>query len=185
MAGDPFPLLSTGQARPGVLCPVLGFPVQEGLGRTRKSPVEGHQADGGTAALLWGKTERAGALQPAEEKAPGDLLCVCKYLNGGCGQDWARLFSVLGQEAMCTNWSTGGSLWTSGSNSVLCVCDWVLVQVVQRGCEVSFLEVFRNCLDVVLVTRVYVSTCLSMGLDQMTSRSPLQPWPILIQWDPA
>ena len=72
-----------------------GFPVQEGLGHIGKSPVEGHQDDGGTGALLWGKTERAGAVQAAEEKAPGGLLCVCKYLKGGCGQDRARLFSVL------------------------------------------------------------------------------------------
>jgi len=33
------PLLSTGDARPGILCQVMGFPIQERHGHTGESPV--------------------------------------------------------------------------------------------------------------------------------------------------
>lgn len=147
-----------------------GFPVQEGLEHIGKSPVEGHQDDGGTGALLWGKTERAGAVQAAEEKAPGGLLCVCKYLKGGCGQVRARLFSVLPSAGTRGNvHKLEHRRFPVNIRKQFCaVCVWVLVQVVQRGCEISFLELFRNCLDVVLVTHVYVYPCLGRVLDQTT-----------------
>ncbi|KAK4824245.1 hypothetical protein QYF61_012511 [Mycteria americana] len=61
--------LNTGEATPGVLCPVLGSPA-----------------------------ERAGAVQPGEEKAQGDLINVCEYLKGGCKEDGPRLFSGVASD---------------------------------------------------------------------------------------
>ena len=45
---------------------------------------------------------------------------------------------VTGQEAMGTNWNTGGSAWTSG-NTFACAGDQALAQVAQRGCGISIL----------------------------------------------
>lgn len=39
--GDPVPLFSPGEATSGVLCRVMGSPVQERQGTTRASPEEG------------------------------------------------------------------------------------------------------------------------------------------------
>jgi len=38
-----FPLFSTGEVTPGVLCLTVGFPVQKRNGHTGKSPRKGHK----------------------------------------------------------------------------------------------------------------------------------------------
>ena len=66
------PLLSTGESTPGVLGPDLGLPVQEGHRHSGVSPAKGHEGDQGTGASeIEGEAERAGTVQPGEEKAQG------------------------------------------------------------------------------------------------------------------
>lgn len=52
MISDPSPLLSTDEATPGMLHPILGFPAHERHGRTADTPMEGHKHDEGTGVSL-------------------------------------------------------------------------------------------------------------------------------------
>ena len=69
--GDPAPLLCAGEASPGVLRPDVESSVQEKHVALEACPEEGHKNElrDGTP-LLRGQAERAGAVQPGEEKAP-------------------------------------------------------------------------------------------------------------------
>jgi len=60
----------------------------------------------GLEHLMRRKAERAGTVQPGEEKAQGDLINVYKFLKGGCREDRASHFSVV-------PWRTRGSVHTS------------------------------------------------------------------------
>ena len=87
------PLLCPGEATSEVLCPVLGSSVQKREGSPRKSPVEvdrDHKWPG--AFPVEGRAERPGTLQPAEEKAEGNLITVYVYLKCGRQVDGGGLF---------------------------------------------------------------------------------------------
>ena len=70
--GGPAPLLWAGEASPGVLRSDVKSSVQERHGPVRVHPEEGHKNDlrDGTP-LLQRQAERAGTVQPGEEKGPG------------------------------------------------------------------------------------------------------------------
>ena len=62
---------------------MLGSSVEKRDGHIGESPTKGHKDDEGTgASLLWGKAERAGTVQPREEKAQGGSYQCIKILEG-------------------------------------------------------------------------------------------------------
>ena len=70
--GDSIPVLSSHETSPGVLHPALEPPTQGGHGVVGAGPEESHDDDDDQRAgapPLRGQAERAGALQPGEEKA--------------------------------------------------------------------------------------------------------------------
>ena len=69
-----------------------------------ESLMKGHEDDWRTEApRMWGKAERAGTVQPAEETAQGDPTDVYEGLKGGCKEDRARLCSVVPRDRTRNN----------------------------------------------------------------------------------
>ncbi|KAK4824359.1 hypothetical protein QYF61_013694 [Mycteria americana] len=97
----------------------------------------------GLEHLTYKERLRAGTVQPREEKARRDLINVYKYLEGGCKEDRARLFSVVP-----SNRARGSGHRPKHGGFPLNIRkhfftedegDQALAQVVQRACGVSIL----------------------------------------------
>jgi len=143
-------VLSGSEVIAGALCPVLGSPLPESHG---ERPVKGHQDDEGTGvSLLRGKAERAGLVQPGEERAQGDLSNVYKYLQGGCKEDRARLFSVVPSDRTRGRGHTRKH-WRSPLNIRKHV---VTVRLPREVAESPSLEMFKSHLDMVLGILLYM-----------------------------
>jgi len=93
--GDSAPLLCSGETSPGVLCPALEPPAQEGHEPFGVGPEKGNENDQGDGApLRRGQAERVGALQPGEEKAPGRPYCGLPVLKRGLIRKMGTAFLV-------------------------------------------------------------------------------------------
>lgn len=83
--------LSTVEAAPGVVCPVLGFPVQNRV--TGESPAKCCEDEGTGLPLLQGKAERVGTVKP---RGMGGHSPGWPYIgSGGCKEHRVRLFQVV------------------------------------------------------------------------------------------
>ena len=81
--GDSVPLFCSSKTPHGVLCPALEPPAQ-GHGPVGAGTEEHHKNDQrAAAALLGGKAERVGAVQPGEEKATGRPYSSLSVPEGG------------------------------------------------------------------------------------------------------
>ena len=120
--GSPPPLVSPSEAPSGVLCPVLGSPVQERWRATGESPVLwGWWGDrsisptrrgwGSWACSAWRREGCEGTLE-----MPTNISRVDVKRMGPSSFQWCP---VTGQGAMGTNWSIGSSVWTWGRSSSL------------------------------------------------------------------
>lgn len=71
-------------------------PAKESDGHSGVSPVQGRKGDEGTGATsICGESEGAGAVQPGEEEAQGDLIHVRNCLIGGKEEKGARPFLLV------------------------------------------------------------------------------------------
>lgn len=98
---------------------------------TGQSSVQGYKEGTGTS-FIWGKSERAGAVQSDEEKAQGHLISGLKYLMGGGEEEGTKIFSVMHTDRTRSNGHTWNSIWTKENPFLVTKVE----QVVQRGCGV-------------------------------------------------
>jgi len=85
--------LYSGETPPGLLCSALEPSAQERHGPAGVSPEEDHKNDlrAGTP-FLRGQAERAGAVQPGEEKAVGRPYCSLPVPDRGLQESWRGTF---------------------------------------------------------------------------------------------
>ena len=117
-----------------------GHAVQERQGHTGVSPVKDHKDDKGMGTSdLQRQAERAGIVQPGEEKAQGaQSISVYKYLMGGRKTEQAssQWCPVTGQEQRKISCSVRVvEQWNRSPKDVV---------------ESPSLEMFKTCLDVAL-----------------------------------
>ena len=77
---------------PGILCPVQEPSTQEGHTVIGAGPQEGHKDMRARVPPLQGQAERAGALQPGEEKAPRRPCSGLAVPEGGLQESWGGTF---------------------------------------------------------------------------------------------
>ncbi|NXG70607.1 GBRA5 protein, partial [Baryphthengus martii] len=94
--GSSLPLLCPGETTSGVLCPVLGSPVQQEQENTTESPREATRMMKGLEHLSWEERLRALGLLSLEKRSlRGDLINISKSLQSGGQLEGASVFSVV------------------------------------------------------------------------------------------
>ena len=92
--GDPATLLCGIEASREVQHPSVESSVQKRHGPIGVHPEEGHKNNArNETPLLREQAEKAGAVQPGKEKAPGDLRVTFQYLKRSNRREGDRLFS--------------------------------------------------------------------------------------------
>ena len=91
--GDLTPLLCTGEASPGVLCPDVESSLHEKCGHVRQCAEKDHRNARDTAPLLQGQTESWGHSAGEKKKVLARPDSGFPYLKGGYKKEGDRLFS--------------------------------------------------------------------------------------------
>lgn len=105
-------------------------------------------------------------------EAWGDLNHVYENLKGGYKEEGARLFSVIpSARTRDSGHKMGRRRFCVTIRKHFCALQVTLVQISKRGCGISFLEISKSCLNVVLGTLLWVSL-LEQGVGQMDPDVP-------------
>ena len=152
--------------------PVLGSSVQEKQIFSRGSPAEDQKDDEGPGVLtVWGKAERAGAVQPGEKKVErGYYQClqILKRMGPGSFQ-WCE---ATEQGALGSRWNTGSTILAWGGTSLL--WGW---QSTGAGCPQSLwspLWRYSRPIWTPICTTYCREPALAGSLDSIISRGPFQ-----------
>jgi len=121
-----------------------------------------------------------GLFSRKKRRLRGDLINAYKYLKGGCQEDGARLFSVVPSDRTR---GTGHKLKHRKFHLNI-TKNFVTLRVTEHWNRLPSevrkspsLEIFKSCVDMVLVQPALGEPALAKRLDQMTHRGPFQPLP--------